>query len=422
MARPAIQPAAVVTSVMLTQDEMVTATDTDLGAASRAHKIWAWPVAFIGLLPIVAVLLASLLPSTSQHKRDCSERDDAGACTTFGEPESIQFAIAPADAEPVETRLSVEGAERFGGAGQVLFVTVTSPELQLIDWFVSRRIPAVDQKSYEDLYGTETPQQQATRGAQSMRTAKETAEFVALQHLGYAVELVPGDVIIDQLVCLAGNAAGTDCETWAPADLVLDPGDKLLTVDGQGVTTVDDLGPILAKHTAGDRIEVEYERDGETVTDQIELIASPDDATRTIIGFYPSDTAAISFPDGIAITIDTDRIGGPSAGLAFTLTLLDELSPGNLLAGNQVAVTGTININGDVGAIGGLPSKASAVMQAGARYFLVPTSQGEADIAKARRVVNGAVEIIAVANVDEALAALQKLGGDPFVQPTLPTS
>ena len=144
------------------------------------------------------------------------------------------------------------------------------------------------------------------------------------------------------------------------------------------------------------------------------MIASPDEPERTIIGFLPSDTASIRLPEDIAVKIDTESIGGPSAGLAFTLTMIDELSEGDLLGGKRIAVTGTININGQVGAIGGLSSKASAVLQSGAKYFLVPTNQGEADIAKARLVVGDAVEIIPVGTLDEALAALERIGGDPI--------
>ena len=75
-------------------------------------------------------------------------------------------------------------------------------------------------------------------------------------------------------------------------------------------------------------------------------------------------------------------------------------------------MTGTINIRAEVGPIGGLASKASAVLQSGAEYFLVPTAQGEQDIAKARSVVGDKVEIIPVATLDEALTVLQRLGGD----------
>jgi len=82
-----------------------------------------------------------------------------------------------------------------------------------------------------------------------------------------------------------------------------------------------------------------------------------------------------------------------------------------------VAVTGTIDVDGNVGAIGGLQSKASAVRQTGAEYFIVPYNQGEADIATAQKAAGPGVTIIPVKTLDEALAALEKIGGDKFVPP-----
>jgi len=79
-----------------------------------------------------------------------------------------------------------------------------------------------------------------------------------------------------------------------------------------------------------------------------------------------------------------------------------------------VAVTGTIELDGSVGAIGGLPQKASAVRQAGLDYFLVPATQSAEEVAAAREIAGDGVELIPVANVDEALAALAELGGDPL--------
>src|SRR4029079_14869562 len=116
-------------------------------------------------------------------------------------------------------------------------------------------------------------------------------------------------------------------------------------------------------------------REGKTAAGEIEFIAAPDEPNRTIVGFIPSDTAQISLPNDVKIDIDTESIGGPSAGLAFPLTLIDKLSPGDLLGGRPVAVTGTIGINGEVGAIGGLASKASAALQWAPQDLLVPTRQ-----------------------------------------------
>jgi PDZ domain-containing protein len=284
----------------------------------------------------------------------------------------------------------------------------------MLQWWVGRDNPAVSPKSYSDLFATETPQQQTSRGQRDMRTAKQTAEYVALSRLGFDAKLTPGEVIIDQLVCLEASDDGRTCTRYAPSDELLDPGDELVKVDGIPLDTVDDLAPILAKHEPGDTVQIEYERDGEPGNGEVELIASPEEPERTIIGFIPTDTARVTLPEDVKINIDTESIGGPSAGLAFTLTLIDQLSEGDLLGGKRVAVTGTIDINSKVGAIGGLTSKASAVLQSGAKYFLVPTAQGEEDIANARKVVGDKVEIIPVATLDEALAALERIGGDPL--------
>ena len=107
--------------------------------------------------------------------------------------------------------------------------------------------------------------------------------------------------------------------------------------------------------------------------------------------------------------IDSGSVGGPSAGLAFTLAILDRLTEGDLTGPNKVAVTGTIRLDGSVGPVGGVVQKTEAAVRAGARAFLVPPDE----YADARRAARGRLRIIQVSTVDEALAALRRLGGDP---------
>ena len=123
----------------------------------------------------------------------------------------------------------------------------------------------------------------------------------------------------------------------------------------------------------------------------------------------PFDTRRVELP--FDISIDTGSIGGPSAGLAFTLTVIDGLSDGELTGGKRVAVTGTIDLDGSVGAIGGLIQKASAVEQAGVELLLVPTRQGDEQIAAARAAAPD-LEIVAVATLDEAIDVLVAFGGE----------
>jgi len=419
MARPAIQPAAVVTSVMLTQSDSVKEPPAGVRAPRKVHRAWAIPLAVVGVAVIVTPMVLAFVPARFViDKSRCVEFDDAGVCTV-AEDEEVEFAMVPAEAQPVEPLLSVTGVETFDDDGEVYFVTITEPTITLLDWFVTRSNPAVRLRSHFDKYGDQTPDERFEQGRRQMTGAKEWAEYVALNRAGYDVEFEPGPAIIDDIVCLEPSADGGECLEYAPAAEVLQRDDQITELDGEPVVVVDDIATILADRQPGDVVPITIQRGDETIEDEVELIASPDeDPPRTLIGILAADTSTLALPEGLTVDFDTDSIGGPSAGLAFTLTLLDTLTDGDLIPG-RVAVTGTIDPDGNVGAIGGLNSKASAVLQEEVRYFLVPASQPDDpnnpdSIEAARRVVGDDVEIIPVSTLDEALDVLERLGGDPL--------
>lgn len=411
-------------------DAVATPLVAYLRTPARGHRWWAAPLAALGLLLALAPIVVSFVPSRAViDKTRCVEWDTSEQPAQCVEQttEPVEYALVPASAEPVGSRLRITGATTYESSGQIYFVTITEPVISLLDWWIVEDHPGTRLRSYNEKYpNNQTPQDAVEVGQRQMRTAKQDAMFVALQVAGYPVELEPGEVIVGNLLCLKANAAGTECVEYSPADELLDPNDVITAVNGTPVEIVDDLVAILREIEPGEKATVDFTRDGEEMSGEIETIAAPDeDPIRTIIGFRPVDTTTVKLPDGITIDIDTDSIGGPSAGLAFTLTLIDALTEGDLMGGHKVAVTGTIDLEGNVGAIGGLNSKASAVMQMGVKYFLVPVSQGEDGldgIAQARKVVGDEVEIIPVANLAEALAALARIGGDPVEPPTTTTT
>lgn len=395
MATPAIHAARVVKTVSDTQQPMVPADSVVGVAPNPKHRFWALPLATLGMLALIGVMLGTFVT--------------ASRFSEVTEP----YAIVPSDAEEVQSHVQFDDVQRYHADGKILFVTIRQPELSLLTWLMFRDDDDISLRTYDDIYGTSTPQQVQTRGRRQMFSAQQAAEFVALSKLGFPVEREPGSIVIDQIICFKASEDGKSCIDQAPSGKVLQPDDELISIDGKDIKTVNDLTPILSDHKPGDTVPVTFTRPGVDGDQEgeIELIASPDDATRTIIGFYPFDTTTISsspFP----IEFNLAGVGGPSAGLAFTLTLIDELTPGNLTGGNTVAVTGEIDVNGNVGAIGGLAQKASAVRQTGTKYFLVPASQSADSIAAARQVVGGDVQIIPVATLDEALQALADLGGN----------
>ena len=381
----------------------------------RRHRWWTVPLVALAGTVLLAIPVASVAPSEWVASKE-NER--------VGAEQATPFARTPASAQPVDDRIRFgdmgDDAAQYPPEGDIYFVTVTEPEQSVLSWFLGRGEPAIEFLTYEEKYGVQTPQQRRTFALEFMRTSEQIAQFVALQRVGYDVEVVDGDVLVEAIVCLEGNADGTACVRWSPSDEVLDPGDRIVRVAGEEVDGVEDLGRILADYAPGDTIAMTVDRpnvDGSTtrLDVDVELTASPDDAERTIVGFYPFDTRRVELP--FELDIDTGSIGGPSAGLAFTLTLIDELTPGELTGGGRIAVTGTIELDGTVGAIGGLRQKASAVAQAGVEVFIVPATQSDRDLAAARAAGGDDLEIIPVATVEEAIQTLEELGGDPIPPP-----
>jgi PDZ domain-containing protein len=391
-----------------TETEREAAARAGLRTSKGAHSGWAVTLTALSLLVLIAIAIASIVPSgwfaDKENRR-------------LGVEQPADYARTPASAQPVDDLIRVgdlgDLAKQFPPKGDIYFVTVMSPHQSLLSWLVGRKEPAIEFLTAEDVNGFRTPTQRRTLDLASMRTSEQVAEYVALKKVGYDVSIVPGDVLIEDMVCLQPSEDGTTCEKWSPSDKVLDPGDRILAIDGKPVGTVDDLKPILDGKKPGDVVSMKIKRpDQGELTVDVELTASPDDPNRTIVGFYPFDTATVKLP--FELSIDTQSIGGPSAGRAFTLTLIDELTDGELTPPGGVAVTGTMALDGTVGPIGGLRQKASAVAQTGVDTFIVPAAQGEDDIAAAKAAAGGDLNIIPVSTLDEALAALERLGGDPL--------
>ena len=381
------------------------------------QRWWAWLGAALGVLALVVVSVASLVPSTVVAEKE-NQR--------LQQDEPAPYAQVPASAESVNDRVESgdlpDGVERFVPNGDFFFVTVSAPAQSLLSWFAGRGDAAYDLLTKEDKFGAQTPSQRRAAALQQMRTASQEAQFVALTAAGYEPEISLGQVVVAEVLCRTVGADGS-CEEYYPSGDLIEPQDTIVEADGVSLNSVEDLVAVLADKVPGDTADLLIDRpDVGELSVTVELAAAPDDPNRTIIGFRPFDTRVVTLP--FEVDIDTGQIGGPSAGLAFTLALIDELTPGDLTGGRNIAVTGTINLDGSVGAIGGLAQKVSAVEQHGVDIFLVPATQreleapapGEPDL---RQKLDDAghhhVEIIPVANLDEALAVLEELGGDPLV-------
>jgi PDZ domain-containing protein len=176
------------------------------------------------------------------------------------------------------------------------------------------------------------------------------------------------------------------------------------------------VGEIVRASPAGTTFTFTVTRAGRTRSEEITSDEAPsgDLQGKPYIGLTAATKdLKLDFP--VDVTIDPGSVTGPSAGLAFTLTIIDQLSPGNLTGGKDIAVTGTMGFEGDVGEVGGVPQKTASAIDAGADLFLVPA----AEVQEARARAGDALKVVGVRTIDDALRALRENGGDP-VEPVAP--
>jgi Lon-like protease len=313
------------------------------------------------------------------------------------------YAYRPGSVRDTEQLITVADEQTFPSRGSISYTTVSLRQATLFGMLVGWLADDVDVFPREKVLGDRNAEENRTLNLQMMDTSKQVATQVALERLGHPVDVsITGETVVNVLPDL-------------PADGVLEPGDTITAVNGEELDEPDDLTRLLADDRPGDEVMITVEPPTGSQPRDVELAlgADPDDPDRAIIGIEVTGRG-IDFDFPIDVSIDTGDVGGPSAGLAFTLAIIDDLTPGDLTGGADVAVTGTINSDGTVGPVGGTGQKAAAVRAQGYDAFLVPSDDYEAAQQHA-----GDVDVIAVDTLDEALAALADLGGnvDDLPQP-----
>ncbi|HMG27387.1 MAG TPA: PDZ domain-containing protein [Acidimicrobiia bacterium] len=316
--------------------------------------------------------------------------------------------IAPGTASTVERVVKIQGAPTFSHQGELLFLTVSvSSDRPNAFTVLSGWLDAdTDVVPEDDVLQGRSRAEDARLNKLEMADSQMTAKQVALERLGYTVPKNGTGAVV------------TGVQKGAPAQGELRVGDVITAVDGQPVTLADQLGPVVRSRPAGGPVTFTVERDGKTseVTVDTRATAQGPCQGRAQIGVQ-SSTRSEKFDFPVDVHIDTGRVSGPSAGLAFTLTIVDQLTPGDLTGGKKVAVTGTIRSDGSVGPIGGAQQKAVTARQAGAKLFLVPTAE-----VKEARSRAGSMKVVGIRTLDDALGELHRFGGADTGLPPAPPS
>jgi PDZ domain-containing protein len=292
----------------------------------------------------------------------------------------------------------IDGTETSDSAGQLRFLTVgVVTELTLLEavygWLRDEDAVVPREVVFPP---NETPEETDQRNAQDFANSLSSAQVVALRHLGY-----PPVVAIKEVLPGSPNAD------------VLQPDDIITAVDGVPVPTPQALLDAIRAKPVGSTLTFELTRDGEPITVEVTTTEGEDGAPR--VGFMPEVRTSAPF----TISIPIEGIGGPSAGLMMALGIIDKLEPVDLTGGRIIAGTGTIDDNGRVGPIGGVPQKIIGAVDAGATVFLTPRDNCAEAVSNA---VPGLL-LVEVDTLDTALAALETVreGGTPKLCPGAPS-
>ena len=311
-------------------------------------------------------------------------------------------ALVPGSARDTEPLLEISGADEYPSEGELLLTTVRvrqRPNLWEYLWLQADGDAEIVPE--EVVLQDRTPEENREFNLDLMNDSKRVAIAVALEQLGY--DAVRTDaVIIQQLV------------PGAPAEQSLVLGDSILAIDGQETPATDQLVEILSGREPGDEIVLTVERFGEEEQREIPVVLAENEESpgRAFLGIQPADRLHFENDFGFTVDIDSGSVGGPSAGLAFTLAILDQLTEGELTGGSQIAVTGTVSASGEVGPVGGVLQKTAAVRDLKADVFIVPAKLGEAELELIEERAGPDLRIIPVDNLEEAIDALEGLGGE----------
>ena len=286
--------------------------------------------------------------------------------------------------------ISISGRETYPAKGNLDLTTVyvdggPNGPVSILDAFSAWIDPSKAVHPVELLYPTGTTKEEAEeQSSVAMTTSQENAVASALKELDipFGQQLQAAD--------LSENSASAG---------KIQPGDILKTINGKDITALAVVQEELAAGN-GAPVSVVVERDGQPVT---ETITPKDNGEgRFILGVMLK--YLFTFPFDVEISLE--KVGGPSAGLMFSLGIIDTVTPGDLTGGKHIAGTGTISPDGLVGPIGGIEQKLQGARAGGATLFLAPAANCQE---VAGRIPDG-LQVVRVETLAEARDAVERAG------------
>ena len=294
------------------------------------------------------------------------------------------FSFGPGPSREIVPLIHVEDAPTYGSSGHLVMTTIRFDKLTalgaLVTWIDPDRSVVAEDVVYPPGL---SPTEEAQRAISQMDQSKIDAAVVALSEVtDYPRAHGPGALV---------ESVGSGC----PADDRLFPGDLIVRIGDEDVDSRREASRLIDAVPVDEPIEFRVEADGEVHDVRVTRGNCPG-VDEPLVGIL----LVASFP--FEISIESQDVGGPSAGLMWALGLYDLLTPGDLTRGRTIAGTGAIDLEGNIGAIGGIVDKVVAAQDAGADILLVPRD----NLGELRDVDTGDLRLIPVATFDDAVEAL----------------
>lgn len=272
----------------------------------------------------------------------------------------------------------------------------------------------------------ETDEQYSKRQKELMDSSQENAMAAAFHRAGLAVKVENRGALVMMVF------------PELPAEKLLKIGDVITKVEDKAISKADEMINLFKNKKVGEKVALTFKRDGQEMTGTVELVdlhalnkdktdpapdpdADKDSASgsspKAGIGVYLENDRQVILPR--KVTINSSNIGGPSAGLMFSLEIFNQLTEEDFTRGYRIAGTGTIDENGVVGPIGGIGHKVVAAHRAGAEIFFAPDTgaeNGPTNYEEALEVAEDLgtqMKIISVHTLDDAVSYLQGIKPKP---------
>ncbi len=295
------------------------------------------------------------------------------------------FDILDADTGPL---LTIAGAQTYESTGELRITTVSQKRGStarmtlgpvIRGWFSST------EHIFPESLLAPTPSGEETQAADEWVTSQQRAAVSALEELGIEVPVMLNVVEIMEISHAHGALA---------------VGDTIVGIEGQRIVSYADISRILGDVGGGDSIDVMVDRAGSETTVSFATIDDGDGGALMGIWIRPD------FDIPVDVDVAIDDVGGPSAGLMFALAIMDTLTPLDELGGASVAGTGTIDLDGDVGPIGGIEIKLAGAARDGAEWFLAPAE----NCAQVVGNIPDGLAVVSVEGLGDAYDALIAIG------------